>query len=336
MPCRNLLGTLRRREIKEPPQMSKPRRLNLLLVLVVAAFAISTTVPFAQGQSLASSAALSGSVSDPSGARVANGNVTLSSPEKGITRTFKTDAEGNFSFALLPASTYTLTVTAPGFRTYKQEGIVLEVGQTASQAVTLIIGSVEQVEVTAAAPLLQTENANVGAEITTKQVTELPLNLRNVFNFVELNSSVNNLSQRQTISSGGQQGSADQDVSFLNFGGGYFGTNAFLLDGAWDTSEGWGGVIYVPSPDNVQEFKVQQNSFSAQYGWSTGNVVNVVTKSGGSSLHGDIYDYLRNAALDANNYFNNLAGLPKPVSHRNQFGVAVGGPVYIPGIYKQT
>ena len=188
---------------------------------------------------------------------------------------------------------------------------------------------------TAAAPLLQTDNANVGAEISQKQVTELPLNLRNVFNFVELNSSVNNLSQRQTISSGGQQGSADQDVSFFNFGGGYFGTTAFLLDGAWDASEGWGGVIYVPSPDNVQEFKVQQNTFSAQYGWSTGNVINVVTKSGGSQLHGDVYDYLRNAALDANNYFNNLNGLPKPVSHRNQFGVALGGPVYIPGIYKQ-
>ena len=129
------------------------------------------------------------------------------------------------------------------------------------------------------------DNANIGSEISQKQVTELPLNLRNVFNFVELNSSVNNLSQRQTISSGGQQGSADQDVSFFNFGGGYFGTTAFL-DGAWDASEGWGGVIYVPSPDNVQEFKVQQNTFSAQYGWSTGNVINVVTKSGGSSLHG--------------------------------------------------
>jgi hypothetical protein len=152
---------------------------------------------------------------------------------------------------------------------------------------------------------------------------------------VELNSSVNNLSQRQTISSGGQQGSADQDVSFFNFGGGYFGTTAFLLDGAWDASEGWGGVIYVPSPDNVQEFKVQQNTFSAQYGWSTGNVINVVTKSGSSQLHGTAYDYLRNAALDANNYFNNLNGLAKPVSHRNQFGVALGGPVYIPGIYKQ-
>ena len=316
--------------------MSRPRSLSLFLGVAVSVSFVATAIPSVQGQTLASTAAFSGSVSDSSGARVANANVNLSSAEKGITRASKTDTEGNFSFALLPAGSYTLTVQTSGFKTFKQEGITLEVGQSASQAVNLTIGSTEQIEVTAAAPLLQTDNANVGAEISTKQVTELPLNLRNVFNFVELNSSVNNLSQRQTISSGGQQGSADQDVSFFNFGGGYFGTTAFLLDGAWDASEGWGGVIYVPSPDNVQEFKVQQNTFTAQYGWSTGNVINVVTKSGGSRLHGDVYDYLRNGALDANNYFNNLNSLPRPNSHRNQFGVAVGGPVYIPGIYKQT
>ncbi|MFL6308286.1 MAG: TonB-dependent receptor domain-containing protein [Candidatus Sulfotelmatobacter sp.] len=316
--------------------MPNIRSVSALLFLALTTLSISAVLPLAKAQTLASSASFSGSVSDSSGARVANANVNLSSAEKGISRAVKTDAEGNFSFPLLPAGTYTLTVQTTGFKTFKQQGITLEVGQSANQAVNLTIGSTEQIEVTAAAPLLQTDNANLSAEISTKQVTELPLNLRNVFNFVELNSSVNNLSQRQTISSGGQQGSADQDVSFFNFGGGYFGTTAFLLDGAWDASEGWGGVIYVPSPDNVQEFKVQQNSFTAQYGWSTGNVINVVTKSGTSQIHGDVYDYMRNGALDANNYFNNLSGLPRPNSHRNQFGVAVGGPVYIPGIYKQT
>ena len=315
--------------------MPKCRRFSFLLFLAVASLSITVALPDVHGQTLASTASFSGSVSDSTGARVPNAKVTLNNPEKGITRAFTTDPEGNFSFALLPAGTYTLMVEAAGFKTSKQTGITLEVGQSANQSITLTIGSVEQIEVVSTAPLLQVDNANIGAEISQKQVTELPLNLRNVFNFVELNSSVNNLSQRQTISSGGQQGSADQDVSFFNFGGGYFGTTAFLLDGAWDASEGWGGVIYVPSPDNVQEFKVQQNTFSAQYGWSTGNVINVVTKSGGSQLHGDAYDYLRNAALDANNYFNNLNGLSKPVSHRNQFGVALGGPVYIPGIYKQ-
>ena len=85
--------------------------------------------------------------------------------------------------------------------------------------------------------------------------------------------------------------------------------------------------------ESVQESKVQQNSFTAQYGWSTGNVINVVTKSGGSQLHGDAYDFIRNGALDANNYFNNLNNLPRPNVHRNQFGVTLGGPVYIPGLY---
>ena len=316
--------------------MPKFRSVSALLFVVAASISIGAVLPLANGQTLASTASFSGSVSDSSGARVPNAKVTLSSPEKGITRVFNTSAEGNFSFSLLPPATYTLAVEASGFKTFKQQAITLEVGQSAVQNINLTVGASTQIEVTSTAPLLQTDNANVGAEVSTRFVTEIPLNLRNVFNFVELNSSVNNLSQRQTISSGGQQGSADQDVSFFNFGGGYFGTTAFLLDGAWDASEGWGGVIYVPSPDNVQEFKVQQNSFTAQYGWSTGNVINVVTKSGTSQIHGDVYDYLRNGALDANNYFNNLHGNPRPNSHRNQFGVAVGGPVYIPGIYKQT
>ncbi len=316
--------------------MSRPRSFSLLLFLVVvSAFLIVSAVPSVQAQTLASTAGFSGSVSDSSGARVANASVTLSSAEKGITRVFKTDGEGNFSFSLLPAGTYTLTVSASGFKTFKQEAIALEVGQSGNQSITLTIGSSEQIEVTAEAPLLQTDNANVGAEVSAKQVTDLPLNLRNVFNFVQLNSSVNNLSQQQLLQSGGGQSTADQDVSFFNFGGAYFGTTAFLLDGAWDTTTGWGGVIYVPSPDNVQEFKVQQNSFTAQYGWSTGNVINVVTKSGGSGLHGDVYEYLRNGALDANYYFNNLSGTPRPNTHRNQFGASIGGPVYIPGIYKQ-
>jgi hypothetical protein len=308
---------------------------GLLFLSLFASFAISVLAPPVHAQTLASAASLSGVVADPSGARVPNANVTLTSSENGITRDFKADAEGTYSFSLVPPGVYTLTVQAPGFKTFKQQKIKLEVGQSATLPVALTIGATEEVLVTTAPPLLQTDNANIGAEISSEQVTQLPLNLRNVFSFVALNSSVNNASQQQSIASNGEQGSADQDISFFNFGGGFFGTTAFLLDGAWDTTEDWGGVIYVPSPDNVQEFKVQQNSFTAQYGWSTGNVINVVTKSGGSNLHGDAYEFLRNGDLDSNNYFNNLSGIPRPNSHRNQFGAAVGGPIYIPKVYQQ-
>jgi hypothetical protein len=314
--------------------MPKFRILRLFVGMAVA-FAIGSFLPLANGQTLTSTASLSGTVSDPTGARVANASITITNPENGITRSFKTDAEGNFSFSLLPAATYSLSVQAPGFKTFQQKSITLEVGQSATENVTMTVGSTEQVEVIATAPLLQSDNANVGDEISTKQVEELPLNLRNVFTFLQLNSSLNNQSQEQLIAGGGEQTTADQDVSFFNFGGGYFGTTAVLLDGAWDVTTGWGGIIYVPSPDNVQEFKVQQNSFTAQYGWSTGNVVNVVTKSGGSALHGDVYEYMRNGDLDANFFFNNLNGVPRPNSHRNQFGFALGGPVYLPRIYPQ-
>ena len=184
-------------------------------------------------------------------------------------------------------------------------------------------------------PLLNTDNANVASEVDSKQVVELPLNLRNVFGLVTLNSSVNNASQSQVLNGGGQQGTADQDISFFNFGGGYFGTTGFLLDGAWDTANGWGGVVYVPSVDAVQEFRIQTNSFTSQYGWSTGNVINVVTKSGSSDFHGDIYEFFRNDALDANDWFSNYNGIPRSPLHRNQFGVSGGGPLYIPKIYEQ-
>ena len=100
-----------------------------------------------------------------------------------------------------------------------------------------------------------------------------------------LNSSVNNQTQQQILAAGGAEDTADQDMSFLSFGGGFFGTTAFLLDGGWNVAGGWGGVVYVPAVDDTQEFKVTTNSFSAEYGWSTGNVVNMITKSGTSDFH---------------------------------------------------
>ena len=97
----------------------------------------------------------------------------------------------------------------------------------------------------------------------------------------------------------------------------------------------WDGIIFVPSVDELQEFKIQTNSFSPQYGWSMGNVINAVTKSGTRSFHGDVFEFLRNNNFDANNFFNNLNGLPRPQFKRNQFGVTAGGPVFIPKLYRQ-
>jgi hypothetical protein len=113
------------------------------------------------------------------------------------------------------------------------------------------------------------------------------------------------------------------------------GASALLVDGHWDASGDWGGLIFVPSVEELQEFKVQTNTFSPQYGWSMGNAVNVVTKSGTSSLHGGAFEFLRSGHLDANNFFANKSGLARPLVHRNQFGFNLGGPLWLPGLYRQ-
>ena len=202
--------------------------------------------------------------------------------------------------------------------------------------VALGIGSAKsEVVVSAQAPLLNASDANLSAEVTGKQVVELPLNLRNIYGLATLNSSVSSAQEGQKVNGGGTQDTADQDISFLNFGGGFFGTTAFLLDGVWDTASDWGAVVYVPSVDSVQEFRIQTNSFTAQYGWSTGNVINVLTKSGSNAFHGDAFEFYRNSALDANSYFNNYFGNKKPDFNRHQFGGSAGGPLYIPRLYQQ-
>jgi hypothetical protein len=296
-------------------------------------------VQAAFGQLAVTTATLSGTVTDPSGSVIGGAEVTLSSPERGITRVFTTGDQGAYSFAELPPSNYEMTIKAQGFLKYVQNGIKLDAGQSASQNVAMTVGTgSETITVTAEASLLNTENSNISAEVNSQQIVELPLNLRNVYSLATLNSSVNVNSEHQTLLGGGGNttDSADQDVSFMNFSGGYFGSSGFLLDGTFDVSPDWGEVMYVPSVDAVEEFKIQNSSFTAQYGWSTGNVVDVTTKSGTNAFHGDGYMFYRNAALDANLWFSNHDNLPKQDVTRQQFGVSAGGPLRIAHLIDQS
>jgi len=299
---------------------------------------------WASAQIATTTATLSGAVSDPTGAAVSNALVTLASSEKGVNRVFKTDAGGRYSFNQLPPATYQLSVKVKGFETYQQNGIVLDAAETASQNVTLTVGSETQsVMVTADATQLNTDNSNVATDIDAKQIVELPLNVRNVYGLATLNSSVQNSSEGQILLGGGGNttDTADQDISFMNFGGGFFGTTAFLVDGSWDTDTEWGAVVFVPGVDAVQEFKIQNNSFTAQYGWSTGNVVNVVTKSGTHNFHGSGYEFYSSNNANALNYFQSpgscqgLLNTNLCTFSRNQVGGTAGGPLYIPGLYRQ-
>src|SRR5579864_882672 len=277
------------------------------------------------GQNQEVAATLSGTVTDPTGLPITGAKVTLKSTQNGVVRTYTTQNSGLFAFTLLPPAVYSLDVSVSGFKDYKQPVIALGAGQTVQQNVRLTIGSTtETIEVTAQSPLLNLENANISSDVSARQVVDLPLNLRNVISLAELNSSVSNTAEEQIVGAPGISGSADQDVSFLNFGGTFFGTAQYLLDGSWDTRVDWGGVIYVPSADDVQEFKIQTNAFTSQYGFSSGNVVNVVTKSGTNQLHGDAWMFYRNSAYDSRYYFNNDR---QPAFHRDQFGATIGGPI---------
>ena len=281
------------------------------------------------GQNLQSSASLSGIVTDIQGARVGGATVTVSNVGQGFARKFTTDSSGTYSFTLLPPSVYSLAVESSGFKRFAQDNITLEVGQAGVLNVSLVVGSsTETVEVTAEAPLVNTDNAQIATEITSKQIVELPLNDRNPFFLTFLDSAVRNTDEGYM---GGGLDNNDQAVGFMSFGGQFQQWNAFFVDGGWDTEMNNGIVAFVPSVDDVQEFKVQTNSFSAQYGFSAGNVINLVTKSGSNHFHGDAFEFFRNDGLDANYYFNDYHGVRKPNVHLNQFGGSEGGPLYIPG-----
>ncbi len=305
--------------------------LPILLTLIVL-----SSVPLWPQGGEAVNARLSGTVLDPNGAGIPGAKVTLSNPETGFTRQFITNEAGQYSITLIPPGRYELRVEKEGFNTYQLSNIVLTVGQASTLDPKLEIGTVSQaVEVTASAPVLNTGSADMGSDVSSKQAVELPLNIRNVFGLVSLDSSVNNSQQNQALNPPGSQGNVDQDIAFFNFGGGRFGTTAFLLDGHWGGAGDWDGIIFVPTVDELQEFKIQTNTFSPQYGWSMGNVVNAITKSGTRSVHGSVFEFLRNNNLDANNFFNNASGLPRPQFKRNQFGFTFGAPIYIPGVYQQ-
>jgi hypothetical protein len=325
---------------------SRSRRQGFLLYWggIATLFAILVgSTPWINAQIATTTATLSGVVTDSTGALVPKATVTLTSQEKGVTRTFTTDDGGRYSFNQLPPAGYSLVIKAKGFKTYQQNGIALNAAETATQNVTLTIGSEStSITVTSDVALLNTDNSNVAADIGAKQIVELPLNVRNVYGLATLNSSIQNTSEGQLLLGGGSNttDTADQDISFMNFAGGFFGTTAFLVDGSWDTDSQWGAVIFVPGVDAVQEFKVQNNSFTAQYGWSTGNVVNVVTKSGTNTFHGSGYEFWSSDKFNAFNYFQspgscNSTGINACTFSRNQAGVTAGGPLYIPGLYKQ-
>src|SRR4051794_22893829 len=260
-----------------------------------------------------------GVVEDATGAVVPNAQVRARQTATGETREAITGATGEFNLPFLHVGPYTVTAVANGFKTKTLSGITLQVDQTINLRIALEVGaSTETVEVTGAAPLVDSVTSSLGQVIENKAIIDMPLNGRNPF-------ALGLLSGNTTPMFG-----MGSNLPFIA-GGGRFSANEVTLDGIDNNTVSNGGAIgrngiaLLPSVDAVQEFKVKTNAFSAEFGHAAGAVISAAIKSGSNDYHGTAFEFLRNDKLDANNFFTNAAGLPKAAFRQNQFGGVFGG-----------
>ena len=265
--------------------------------------------------------AIVGTVTDPSGARISNARITITNRDTGQPVHLTTDEEGNYNATLLKIGTYSVSATKQGFETTVQAIVDVAVNQSVRVDLLLKLGAAsETVEVTGAAPLLQTESSSLGTIETERRISDLPLNGRNFIQLAYLGPGANGGQTGTNVSGGVFENERANEAISVN--GLRVSNNNFLLNGVDNNEFGLGGVVVLPPPDAIQEFKTEENSMSAEFGRG-GAAVNVVLKSGSNKIHGGLYEFIRNDRLDAVNYFNQ----GRQPFKRNQFGAFLGGPL---------
>jgi hypothetical protein len=276
-----------------------------------------------------------GTVTDVSGGSIPNARITVTNSGTGAARSVTTDQTGAYLVPLLPPGAYNVSAEAPGFKKVVQSNVELQVNQAATLNFTLEPGQVsETIEVTGAAPQLEAQSSSLGTVVNTQLTEELPLNGRNFVQLATLSPGVNGTgySVSGTIMSGTRPDDRRPGTEIFS-NGNREGSNDFLYDGIDDNDRLTLSIVLRPAVEAIREFKVQTNLFSADQGRNSGAVVDVVTKSGTNEVHGSAFEFLRNSAMDARNFFN-AAGTPFPSFRYNQFGGSLGGPVVIPKVYK--
>jgi hypothetical protein len=268
-----------------------------------------------------------GTVHDRTQAVVAGAHIKVTNVLTNLSEETVSGADGSYRFLALPAGTYKLTATAPGFQTFTTTGIDVKVNDKLTIDVALEVGTVQQqIIIEANAVQVQTESTQLGDVIESKKMLALPLNGRSYIDLLGLQAGV----APATVGTigGDRPISGNLNAGNISVNGQRETANAFLVNGG-DVSEGRNlGAGLVPNLDSVEEFRLITNSFDAEYGKFSGAVMNAITKSGNNGFHGDVFEFLRNDKMDANNYFSNEAGLAKTELRRNQFGYAVGGPFW--------
>ncbi len=302
----------------------KPLRVFAGLLFLFVSFTI-------QASAQVNTASLTGLVTDPTGAVIANASVTAKNNATTLEQTTTTDSSGYYTFASLPVGNYTIAVETQGFKRGVRDSINLEVGQKARIDFALEVGAVSQsVLVATAPPLLTTQEATTGGVVENRMISDLPLSARN---WDDLLGGVPGVQADRYTEQGG--GTANGRTGGANVHGVRSLQNNFVLDGVDNNSisenvQELTTQIARPSVDSIQEFKVSTNPYSAENGRSPGALVSVTTKSGGNAFHGTLYEFHRNRVFDANNFFQNRAGAPKPPHVQNQFGGNFSGPIYLP------
>ena len=274
--------------------------------------------------SQALSGTIVGTVTDAAGAVVPNASVTLTNEGTHFVRVATTNASGQYVASSIPTGAYTIAVEMRGFQKMVRERIELTAADTVTVDFRLAVGDVQQtVEVQATAPLLQSQTAAVSHLISNRQIEEMPMNGRTFTSLLMISPGAHaGSSGNLDTSPYGMRGSTNYSVN-----GSSAQNNSYLIDGMVNRNLWLSTLIMVPTIDSIQEFRVMTSNYSAEYGAAAGAVTVVQTKSGSNELHGSAYEFLRNDKLDANTFFNNRLGAPKPPFRRNEFGAAAGGPV---------
>src|SRR5215218_4781722 len=289
---------------------------SILSFLFIIICAVSGA--FAQG----GTGQLSGNVVDANGAVVAGASIKLTSLVTAQERESVTNDSGDFVFTLVPAGAYKLEVTASGFRTVVVDEVRINVTQTTTLPIRLDAATVSgMVTIKAEAPLVQQETSQVGRTIEENTIRQLPLPTRNFQQLLTLSPGTS-----ASVSNNTELGRGD---AIISVNGQRTTSNSVRINGIDANSVGTNSTpnIAVPATDSLQEFVVQTSLYDASQGRNAGGNVEAVTKSGGREFHGNIYAFLRDDSLNANDFFLNSTGRPRPVLERNQFGGTLGGPV---------
>jgi len=304
---------------------SKPSRMSCWLMWlnsVLSLCLICSTLVSAQS----TGGRILGRVADSSGAVLAKVKVTATNEATGISRETQTNDSGDYVFPEVPVGTYTLSFDSSGFKNLVRKGVTLQVNQVITLNMTMQIGaSKEVVEVTSEAPLVDTTTTQLGAVADARSVSQLPLNSRDTYQFLQLQPGV-----MSTVGSSNSVVYGSSNAGAVSVNGGRGRSNNFSVNGG-DANDQFVNLPTVqPTPDSIEEFRVLTNTFDAEYGRNSGSVVNVVTKSGTNSLHGNLYEFFRNTLLNADGYcLAETRGVPceEPKSNQNQFGGTFGGPI---------